>query len=546
MSRTKKIVWSAIAILVLWLSVFLVRVNYYLPTKPEHAVFIPLEREMVDIDFFKQEDSWLLKNSDGLWEMYVEGNPSERGSRIGTLSRNLIVAQEKAFVAQIKKLIPSQWLTSFLRVGIGIYNRHLGEYIPEEQKEEIYAISQYASPEFEWIGNNYQRIMNYHSAHDIGHAVQVMGFVGCSVLGVRNEKTPDSLLLIGRNFDFYVGDEFAKEKILLFMNPDQGYKHAMVTWGGMIGVVSGMNEKGLVVLLNAAPTDIPFQSATPVSILAREILQYAENIDEAIDIAQKYHTFVSEQFIIGSAADNRMVSIEKTPSKMAVYQNNKSSIICTNHFQSPELAQIERSAETASVYRYQRMSELCDSIAVFDPEKMVHFLRDTKGIHGKDIGLGNEKSINQLIAHHSIVFHPKSKTLWISTSPYQEGKFLAYNLDSVFYHQGLPPKGGMSITQLTIEADTLFIHKELSKYVTFKHLMEEDRQTMDDSQIETLLALNPESFEGYQLVADCFYQQKDYAKAQEYYSQALQKEIPNKRQAENIEKQIKKCLEQLK
>ncbi len=38
----------------------------------------------------------------------------------------------------------------------------------------------------------------------------------------------------------------------------------------MIGVLSGMNETGLTVTINAVKSDMPTASATPISILTRD------------------------------------------------------------------------------------------------------------------------------------------------------------------------------------------------------------------------------------------------------------------------------------
>ncbi len=71
----------------------------------------------------------------------------------------------------------------------------------------------------------------------------------------------DSSLIIGRNFDFYINDAFAEDKIVCFENPDKGYQFAYITWASMIGVVSGMNNQGLTVTINAGKSDIPYKAA---------------------------------------------------------------------------------------------------------------------------------------------------------------------------------------------------------------------------------------------------------------------------------------------
>src|SRR5690606_14907311 len=201
-----------------------------------------------------------------------------------------------------------------------------------------------------------------------------------------NEKTSVGVLLIGRNFDFHAGDAFAEHKIIAFVNPDEGHQFMSVTWGGFIGVVSGMNEKGLTVTINAGKSKIPFVAKTPISIVAREILQYAATVDEAIAIAKKREVFVSEAIMIGSAIDHTAVLIEVSPNNFGVYEvGNSNELICSNHFQSEAFKDDRRNLKTIenshSAYRYARMEELLSEESRLDPAKAVAILRNTKGLN---------------------------------------------------------------------------------------------------------------------------------------------------------------------
>ena len=217
-------------------------------------------------------------------------------------------------------------------------------------------------PLYNYIGSKYQRQLNYHAAHDIGHALQGLNMVGCTSFSCWGDKSADSTLLIGRNFDFYSGKKFAENKIVCFYKPTTGYKFMMITWADMIGVVSGMNEKGLTVTINASKSAVPFQASTPVTLLAREILQYAGTLDQAFAIAGKRKLFVSESILVGSARDGKSAIIEKSPHKSDIVFAETNQIVCANHFQGEAFAQdktnLENIAGSDSKYRFDRVNEL--------------------------------------------------------------------------------------------------------------------------------------------------------------------------------------------
>ncbi|HVI47609.1 MAG TPA: C45 family peptidase [Chitinophaga sp.] len=540
---------GSILLLFIALAIYLVSVSRMTPPEIADKSALQLQRKSLSSSAWTIGNSWFRKSNSGLYEMYVEGAPFERGVINGKLSGELIRRQEDNFVAQIKKMIPSTWYLNFLRYFTGWFNRHLPQHVDEEFKEEIYGESFSASDQYDYIGTNYERLMNYHAAHDIGHALQGMMLVGCTSFGTWDEQSADSNLIIGRNFDFYMGDKFAEDKMVVFYHPNKGYNFMFVTWGGFTGVVSGMNDKGLTVTINAAKTDVPSGSATPVSLVAREILQYAKNINEAWNIAKKRKMFVSESFLVGSAEDNKAVLIQKTPEGMDMYSPGKHFITCTNHFQGDSLAKLasnqEQISKSASEYRFERLSELMQQHGANTVQKTISILRDRKGLHNTDIGMGNEKAVNQFIAHHSIVFEPKKKLVWVSTAPWQMGRFIAYDLSKIFSMHGLDSDHEVYDSAQNVAADTFLLSKDFAAFSSWRHMKEEIMEG-HDVDLNAFVTANPQFYHTYVLAGDYCFKRHNYAAAKGYYEMALTKVIATKGEEQHIRKQLETSLKKLK
>lgn len=505
---------------------------------------------------FTSGNNFLLKNRYGLWELYVEGDPLERGMLNGALSQNLLQSQEAVFFEKVKEIVPSKFKQGLLRQFLKWYNRKLYLHVPAEYKTEIYGLSQYSSHEYDYLAPPYLRALYLHAAHDIGHALSDLSLVGCTSFAAWDEKTEDGELLIARNLDFYAGDDFAKNKVVSFVRPSTGYPYMSVAWAGMIGNLSGMNSEGLSVTINSGKSDMPLIAKTPISILAREILQYAKNIDEAVAIAQKREVFVSESIMVGSANDHSAALIEVSPNKFGVYKvENTSQLICSNHFQSDAYKGDENNNDgivnSHSQYRFERMTELLEENPKVNPQKAAAIMRNREGLQELAIGYGNEKAINQLLAHHSVIFKPEQRQVWVSSNPYQLGEYVAYDLDDIFAesHSG---KQSLAIEPLTIPKDSFADSEAFRNYEAFRI---QDRVVDDainnDKPLTTAWLkqyqkLNPDYWVVYYKTGVYLYNKGYYTAAKAEFEKALSKEITTRPDRLKTEEYLKETNRKLR
>lgn len=489
----------------------------------------------------------LRLNKYGLWEATLRGDAVDRGGAYGVLTKELLDYQEDAFIEQMNRIVPSPRKIKRLHKLIILFNRNMAKHIPSQYREEIYAMAQSAAEEYNIYGTPYVRQLNYHAAHDIGHTMQQYMLVGCSSFATWESESSDGKLLIGRNFDFYVGDNFAKNKMVLFVEPKSGYRFVSICWPGMLGVVSGMNEHGLTITINASKGAMPTSSAMPISLLARHILQYASTISEAYELAGEFQTFVSESLLIGSAKDGCAAIIEKSPEQIALFRSDSKRIVCTNHYQSELFAtneyNIENIATSDSPYRHRRINELLDSLTPIDPTDAAAILRNRYGDGGKDIGVGNEKSVNQFIAHHSVLFSPEELKVWVSTAPWQLGEYICYDLNTVF---GSNADGCLVSKGFNIPADkemistdypTICRHRE--QYMAICAAIESGSE-VSEQYITDFIANNPNYYQVYNITGDYMLLKKGGKVAAEYWQKALSLEIPRRQEREKIANKVER------
>ncbi|WP_428224401.1 C45 family autoproteolytic acyltransferase/hydolase [Flavobacterium sp.] len=527
-------------------------------SKSIHHLPVELPKEKPTV--FKLSDTlvthpngFLVKNDKKIWELHVSGSASARGMLAGALAEPLVKKQERIFFSKVAEFVPSKTKQWLLRNVLKWYNRKLYLNVTEEFKTEIYGLSMYTDAKYNYIAPPYLRSLYLHGAHDIGHAMQDLALVGCTSLAVWGDKSADGELLIGRNLDFYAGDEFAQDKVVTFVKPDKGIPYASVAWAGMVGVLSGMNKEGLTVTINAGKSKVPLVAKTPISLLTREILQYASTIEEAVAIAKKRPVFVSESIMVGSAKDKKVVLIEVSPKNFGVYEvENTNQLLCTNHFQSTSYLSDKRNQEhikeSHSYYRMERMQELLQDNDKLTPAQMASVLRNKEGLHKMAIGYGNEKAINQLLAHHAVIFKPESRLMWVSSNPYQLGAFVAYDLNMVFDQK--EPKVA-TVASLEIAEDAFLKSETYKSYEKYRLMDREldkvlaNKELLSDDFIANYVQANPNLWSVHYKLGTYWYQQKKYKEAEIAFQKALQLEIttlPDRKQVEKYWHKTKKKL----
>lgn len=404
--------------------------------------------------------SWVSQR-EGLTIVRLKGAPFDMGYASGKLLQGKMKTLEDEFLVMIHGYVPQEWKIKLLKGYVMFRNRRLSDYVSLEDRLQIYGTTLGCPDPHPELGEYYNRLLNYHAAHDISYMMidnPLISKAGCTAFGAWGGATENGHLITGRNFDWEAAEVFSRDRVVIMCEPDGGIPFISLSWASMAGVVSGMNRAGVSITINGAPTSLPGETATPVAMVARDVLQKAQNLTNALEIIRNTRVFVSTLWLIGSKADGKFVVVEKTPEAMNIREPEGESIVSANHFQTEKLKDDKRNLryieEATSIPRYTRMTELVQTNrGVINAPRAAEMLRDRLLPGGKFAGNGHRATLNALIATHATVMDLTDGTFLAASPPNQLGKFVAFDVND-FDHE---------LPALTVPDDEILTSGEFAK-----------------------------------------------------------------------------------
>ncbi len=411
-----------------WLFLAVPAVGFIVSCYPE-PIFVHPTLEYVEANGIAQVGPnyrrWIGTPEDGMWFLSLHGDPIQRGWAQGMLMGERAMAMEHDMMQMMTTLVPG-WPARHLLLGVvGLNNRTLPDYFSDDELLEIGATT--AGEEHQWgpahlHQPHYPQVVQYHALHDISHTLidnplVRMPQIGCTAVVANGRRTQDGGIVVGRLFDFEGGEAFDRDKVVQLIEPAEGIPFLSVAWPGGNGAVTGMNQAGLWVSLNAADTIGGGTIGRPIILAARQILMQCRTLAEAEAILRATPVFISESVVLASAEENRAIVVEVGPTQVAVREMTDDCLVVTNHFLAKEWAgdpvNADRLAHGTSPVRMARAQQLLDRLDVVTPSAVLDLLRDHQGINDQDVGFGNRGTINAWIGAHLAVADLRRRTIWV-------------------------------------------------------------------------------------------------------------------------------------
>jgi len=238
----------------------------------------------------------LGEGADAVRVIEVWGAPYEMGYAHGYLVREELKDYYATFFGIIKGTMNVS--DEQLDQAWEVMSRHL----PEEFKEEMRGLAAGANVPERWV-------------HWM-HIIPDLSWIQCSYYAAWGKAVPDDHLYQIRALDYWTEAHVQDKPAIILWRPAKGHPFVSASWIGFIGVVSGMNAESIAIseIGDGFGDDQKQLDAEPWVFMARRVLQYTDNLDDAVAVVRNSVRPSSYDYLIGDGKlrDARQVTTGKT------------------------------------------------------------------------------------------------------------------------------------------------------------------------------------------------------------------------------------------
>lgn len=382
-----------------------------------------------------------LARRGAIWEVRLSGTPGQIGFAHARLLQERMVENERVLLDHFERVVPNAVLRAALLDLALLRYGDVSRGMSPARLEELAAMAQGFSPDpFASFFATFQRFVYLNALYDISLSFEHSPLIGCTTFVLPAQAGAGTLL--ARNFDFEVDPIFDREKAVFLVREVGKIPFASVAWPGLVGVMSGMNQEGVAVVVHGARAAQPTSLGEPVVHALRRVLSEADTIERALSLLAEREVMVSHLVILVDASGDAAV-VERAPGHTDHVRRLEGRASVTNHFEGPlanDAKNLRVRSETSTLARRSRADELLSalptSITVTDA---VQLLRDRAGARGQRLALGDRNAIDALIATHGVVMDTGKRQLWVSEGPHLLGRFVLFDMNTLWSAAPLNP-----------------------------------------------------------------------------------------------------------
>ena len=396
--------------------------NKSIPRVPVRACALPLlllviscnmstriptyDSSVIEIESFNSSRKYIKF---GITVVYLTGTPYEIGFAHGALCRQEILSVNSPFWEAYQGASRDdqmRWMTLAERLEM---------QIPDEYRQEMRGLSH---------GSRiaYEKILLLTALSTIGEAKQCFAFAF---------KDDQSRIRTLRQVDINIRSPLYKNMILFIVKPEKGHGFAAILNPGWIDGESGINERGVTVSQNNIGIRQTRWDVMPITILSRQMLQYAGSIDEAQKILDRQAAYPARLLFVSGKSSAAIFEIANGDQARIDMKNgvlplaNHACVIPSKRLRKTSLRRIDHT---------ERFLDRHDND--MDMDRALELVRSSEITWRWTFGIQNRQSF---------IFAPAELNFWIAMAPESRREpashspYVGFNLLHELYDTGGAP-----------------------------------------------------------------------------------------------------------